>query len=168
MSDSAIAVFTGRSVETILREGGSGDWKVKRASALQRRYLVCCRSAVGWVQGNEPKGSAFLVGRISDVVRASETPGRWLIQISEYAEVDISDVWQGWRNPVHYTDLKTLGIDADALAFKPMPKARTTQKAVAAAKSNGKIGPLTISQAKRGLAENFGVSEKAIEITIRG
>lgn len=171
MSNDAIAVFTGKSVETIVRDGGSCAWVLDRAHAIRARYLVCCRSGVEWVQGPEPQGSAFLVGIVSDIVPSSESPGRWRIKISEFARINLPEVWQGWRNPVRYTDLETLGIDAAKLAFEPMPQPESITEAPPAgprAVSKGAIGPLTIPEAKRGLAQTFGVAEDAIEITIRG
>jgi hypothetical protein len=41
--------------------------------------------------------------------------------LSEYAFVSIPEVWQGWRNPVHYAALEDFGIDPAQLDFQPMP-----------------------------------------------
>jgi hypothetical protein len=122
---------------------------------------------VDWAEGPEPQGSAFLVGIINNVVPSAENPARFLIRISEYAEVDIPKVWGGWRNPVKYTDLGSLGIDPASLKFEPMPtpiREEAAHEALEASQGEG----LTIAQAKRGLAKTFGVSETAVEITIHG
>ena len=163
---SAIAVFTGKSLEHVLHDGGSQSWVLDRNNARRCAYLVCCRSGVDCVEGHEPRGSAFLVGRIDEVVPSTEDPGRWLVRISAYARVSVADVWKGWRNPVRYTDLDALGIDVKSLRFQPMPEkgdAPRTKPAGAVAAQG-----LTIAEAKRGLAKTFGVSEDAVEITIRG
>jgi hypothetical protein len=95
-----------------------------------------------------------LVGKVKDVVPSTETPGRWLILISEYASVDFKDQWSG-RNPVAYwKDSDFPDIDFKALDYQP----------VEPAKPEG----LTIAAAKAGLAITFNVPETAIEITIRG
>jgi hypothetical protein len=163
---SAIAVFTGKSLEHVLQDGGSQSWVLDRNNARRCTYLVCCRSGVEWVEGHEPRGSAFLVGRVEEVVPSTEDPGRWLIRISAYAKVSFPDVWKGWRNPVRYTDLDALGIDVKSLRFQPMPEKgeEPRTKPAGAVATQG----LTIAEAKLGLAKTFGVSEDAVEITIRG
>ncbi len=168
----AIAVFTGKSIDRILEEGGSSSWVLNRANAMQCRYLVCCRSGIHWVEGPEPQGSAFLVGVIEDVVPSldPDSHDRCLIKISKYAAVAIPDVWQGWRNPVRYTTLSELGIDIAKLEFKSVPentkgKGRGTQEKHV---TPDEPSALTIAQAKRGLAKTFNVSENSIEIMIRG
>lgn len=123
----AIAVFTGRSKEHILELGGTAAWRLHARRAADCRYAVCTRSGVDWVEGDEPRGSAFLVGKVSAIADAPDTPGRHLIRFSEYAEVAVADAWQGWRNPVRYTTLEELGIDIDALEFKEMPKSASDE-----------------------------------------
>ena len=162
----AIAVFTGKSLEHIFNDGGSQSWVLDRNNARHCEYLVCCRSGIDWVEGPEPRGSAFLVGRISDVVPSTEAAGRWLVRISEFARVDIPNAWQGWRNPVRYTDLESLAIDIATLNFEPMPAAVPVATPVVV--NQPAVMSLTILEAKRGLAQHFGVPPDAIEITIRG
>ena len=172
MNTNAVTVFTGKSTESIFEEGGSSSWVMDRTHAMGCRYLVCCRSGIDWVEGPEPRGSAFLVGIISDIVPSPDPDlsHRWLVKISEYALVAARDVWRGWRNPVRYTTLEELGIDPTVLDFKPMPETmqlrepRVKAKYAVPAESNS----LTIAEAKRGLAKTFSVAEDAIEITIRG
>jgi hypothetical protein len=163
---SAIVVFTGKSLEHILHDGGSQSWVLDRNNARRCAYLVCCRSGVDWVEGHEPRGSAFLVGRVDEVVPSTEDPGRWLVRISAYAKVSVPDVWKGWRNPIRYTDLDELGIDVKGLRFQPMP-AKSDEPLTEPSRAVAAQG-LTIAEAKRGLAKTFGVSEDAVEITIRG
>lgn len=166
---NTIAVFTGKSLDHILKDGGSQSWVLDRNKAKHHEYLVCCRSGVEWVEGPEQQGSAFLVGRISDVVRSTETAGRWLVKISAFARVDVPHAWQGWRNPVRYTTLSELGIDPAALLFEQMPDVDPAAQPLPLEGSASKeVPPLTIAEAKRGLARTFGVNEDAIEITIRG
>ena len=161
-----MAFLGGKSLDHILHDGGSQSWVLDRNNARQCAFLVCCRSGVEWFEGHEPRGSAFLVGRISEVVPSTENSGRWLVRISEYATVSVPDVWQRWRNPVRYTDLTELGIDIKHLRFAPMPERVDLPRTTATQRSVSQ--GLTIPEAKRGLAKTFGVTEDAIEITIRG
>lgn len=119
----AIIVFTAENKDEIVSNGGSQSWAVSRKRAQRQEFLVCVRNANNDLSdGDEQHGSAFLVGRISDVVvalhpkRPHET-GRWMIKISEYVEVDLAGVWQGWRDPIRYISLESLGIEPATLSF---------------------------------------------------
>lgn len=154
MSD-VISVLTFKSIETILADGGTQSWALDRTRAARCDYVVICRNArTREAQGPEPHGTAFLVGKVKDVVASTETPGRWLILISEYAKTNVPDQWSG-RNPVGYwSDRNFPEIDFKGLTYQ----------SIAASKPLG----LTIAEAKAGLAITFNVPENAIEITIRG
>lgn len=164
-SHLATVVLTGKSVEHMLSDGGSQSWVLDRNNALRRPYVVCCRSSIDGVEGREEPGSAFLIGRVADVVPSTEDQARWCIRFSEYARIDRANVWQGWRNPVRYLDLASLGIELEKLKFEPMP---AKSEAAALHAELPPVRGLSIAQAKRGLALTFGVSEDAVQITIRG
>lgn len=169
-----IAVFTAKSIETIFKEGGSKAWRLDRNHARKCAYAVLTRNSYAeWVQGTEPHHSAFLVGKIKDVVpaKADDDGDRWMILFSEYARVDIPDVWQGDRNPVRYfsdADLKKLGLDISALKWEPMPPVQIVAAPNEEPPRPSAVRGLTMLEAKKGLAATFGVSPDAIEITIRG
>jgi hypothetical protein len=180
MSDTIAIVFTARSVERILREGGTASWRLDRKHARRCTYAVCTRNAHhDAADGSEAHRSAFLIGRISDVVLAPDDLGlvgdtpqvagkhRYLIQFSEYARLNIPEFWKGDRNPVKYGTLEQLGIDVSTLTWEPMPAALEPISGVIPFKG-ASVGALTMAQAKTGLALTFGVPPEAIEITIRG
>lgn len=169
MTNSAIAVFTGKSVDTIMEDGGTQSWKLDQRNARKYEYVVLCRNThAEWASSDSLHGAAFIVGRNSEIVRSAENPDRWKILFSEYAELDQPDVWGGWRNPVKYSSLEELGIGVEDLDFQTMPD----RYEVDAAKASNPIAmqsvPLTIPEAKKALALTFGVEPEAIEITIRG
>jgi len=173
-----IAVFTARSPERIAREGGSQAWVLNPARAKLCSWLVCTQNRHNpdheFSDATEAHGSAFLVGKISAIREADEYEGgeRWMIAISEFARVDVPDVWKQWRNPVRYTTLEELGIDPATLNFEPMPTATpaTSTTSTPATSTAGQTAPamLTIAEAKKALAATFGVKPDAVEITIRG
>jgi len=170
MSNEVAVVFTAKSVDRILREGGTSSWRLDRNHARQCGFAVCTRNAYAdWVEGPEAHRSAFLVGKVHEVVPAPDHEGRYLIQFSEYAEVNIPNVWKGDRNPVKYAPLEQIGIDPSTLKWTPMPS-RVEQPArnVPSATPSNAVGALSLADAKKGLAITFGVPPEAIEITIRG
>jgi len=170
MSDRSAVFFTAKSIETLLSEGGTSAWHLDRNHARQCIFAVCTRNTRRLIgdPGPEAHCSAFLVGKIKDVVPVPGRHRRYLVQFSEYARVDVPDVWKGDRNPVKYATLGELGIDPSTLEWERMPEQNLARKAM-----RPLIGPnsgtrLTMADAKKGLALAFGVSPEAVEITIRG
>ncbi len=163
MSDT-LKVFTAKSVDRLLSEGGSSAWKLARSRALKQTYVVCYRNQLRVEEiGNgptpEPHGAAFLIGKIGGVVEAPGEPDRNLVLFSDYALLDTQDWWAGDRNPTIYADISNLNIDPTALEWHPMPEPRYARK------KSSRDG-LSIEQAKRGLAQWFNVSEDQVRIII--
>ena len=166
--DNVVCVLTARGIEKILAEGGSQAWVLDAKRAKGCEYVVCvqnCGFTDNWGDVSAPHHTAFIIGRLKDVVRSSEEDNgnRWKLTFSEYAEIDVADAWPGNRNPVLYTNLESLGIDLSELKFQRMPEQEPEENKLVV-----KNGPLTIADAKEGLALTFGISPSDIEITIRG
>ena len=91
MPNLTIIIFTRRSAERTLAEGGSGDWVLDPRNARRHRYLVCTRNAKAAELGaDEAHRAAFLVGTISDIVAVGEDRKgqmRWRIAIDSYASL---------------------------------------------------------------------------------
>ena len=168
-TENAVTVFTGKSLDRIIQEGGSQSWKLDASRARKCEYLVCTQNAHNpedYADGTEPHGSAFLVGRISQVSPATDgDAGRWKIEFSEYARISQLGVWTGDRNPVRYTTLDELGIDLGDATFE---KVQPGTSVAAAPSSTEATSGLTIRQAKAGLAKTYDVDVDSIEIVIRG
>lgn len=180
-SQETAVIFTAKSIERILAEGGTSSWRLDRNHARRCEYAVCTRNAYAdWVEGPEAHHAAFIVGKIKDVVPSEDHEGRWMLLFSEYAlvgdpGVGVPGIWKGDRNPVKYTPTANVGIDFSTLNWKPMPerqeakdKAEAAPEEVQSKASDGMPKGLTMIEAKRGLAATFGVTPEAIEITIRG
>ena len=166
-----IVVFTARSPDRIIREGGSQAWVLNPARAKQAKWLVCTQNRHHpdheFSDATEPHGTAFLVGKISGIVPSEEDPDRWMIEISEFARISMPSIWQG-RNPVRYAHLlEIVFTDIRGLKFQPMPQ-RETSKPVEQRAEPASPHALTIAEAKKALALTFGVKPEAVEITIRG
>jgi hypothetical protein len=164
-----IAVFTARSPDRIIAEGGSQAWVLNPAHARKAKWMVAIQNGNNpdheFSDATEPHGAAFMVAKISSIKPSLQHEGRWLIEISESARIAIPDSWK-WRNPVKYTSLAELGITVGELSMKPVPKPVPATKV----NSPAQLLPatLTIQQAKEALAATFGVKPEAVEISIRG
>lgn len=175
-STPCLAVFTCRGTQRILREGGSQAWRLSSSHASKMRYIVCIQNRnLDWGNATHPHGTAFLVGKISGVEALKEDSKgiiRKIVKISEYAEIDVPNCWEGGRNPISYMKLGDFGLNLDELEFKPVPT-RTEQDSpsddtpVAEDELIEDQEGLTIEQAKRGLAIGLGISVEQIEILIR-
>lgn len=173
MADEVMVRFTAKSVETCLAERGTQSLVLNRTHAKRCKYAILCRNAhTDWGDGKEPHRTAFMIGRISDVVPSTEPnhqppEKRWLVKFDEYARLDIPDFWRGWRNPVRYTTVEELPFSLSDVDFKPMPElTEQPEKAVSPpAKAPSRV---TIADAKIALAATFGVEPEAVEIIIHG
>ncbi len=164
--DKVLVVFTYRTIQQILEEGGSQAWSLKPANARKCDYLVCTRNRYQPNAGPESHHSAFLVGKISGVEVSPERSDRWIVRISEYAEVSVPEVWPGARNPVWYVEsLETLGIQPDELEWKPMPEPTSTSTSPTGPDEGG--DDVSIDDLKAAVAAAHGVPVESIEIVIR-
>ena len=173
--EDTIVVFTARSPERIVREGGSQAWVLNAARAKNCTWLVCTQNRHNpdhEFSDATAARLAFLLGKIS-AIRKAQGPGdedRWMIAISEFARINVADGWDHGRNPVRYTSLAQLGIDPKKANFEPMPASVVAQPPAGAVTTSGAqpVAMLTIAEAKKALAAAFGVKPDAVEITIRG
>jgi len=164
--DEAVIVFTAKSTEQILNEGGSSAWRLDRTRAHFCTFVVCTRNAKSeWVAGLEAHHAAFLIGKLKDVIPSPEYKGRYILRFSEYASVNLPNVWNGERNPVKYSTLHNIGIDPSRLKWQPMPEPNKTDLDVT---HRVDLTPLSLTEAKERLAHTFGVLPTAIEIIVRG
>lgn len=177
-NEDTVIVFTARSPQRILREGGSQAWVLNPVRAKACQWLVCTQNQHHpdhtFSDATEFHGSAFLVGKIAGVIPSPEgdrRDERWLIQISEYALIKKLHIWQRWRNPVRYSSLNDLGIHPADLDFQKMPLSEPMTLPTDEAHPVTQQWPprtLTIPEAKVALAATFGVTPEAVEIVIRG
>jgi hypothetical protein len=174
MNDTCIVVFTSRSAEQMLSEGGSQSWVLDPKRARRCAYVVCAWNSSGEFAGlraGRQHGEAYLVAPITSIepVQAHERSPRFCIRFKEVALINIPNAWGGQRNPVFYTTLKDLGINVEDLTFEAVASVMPGEATISPhASLNGAVAPLTIAAAKRGLAVCYGVEPEAIEIVIRG
>lgn len=174
-TEDTIVVFTARSPERIVNEGGSQAWVLNAARAKNCAWLVCTQNRHNpdheFSDATEPHGTAFLLGKVSGIRQTNEVSKdgkqRWLIAISAFARIDVQDAWDHGRNPVRYTSLEELGVNPSKVKFEPMPQ-EIMPPTRASKASTSAVSMLTIAEAKKALAATFGVRPDAVEITIKG
>jgi hypothetical protein len=180
MSDNALVVFTNKSRERILAEGGTSHWVVVPGNVKKLEYVVCTRNShkafeqgPKWQIGPEAHGSAFIVGRVSSVDFTYHANGRdrYIVRFSEYAEVSIQNIRSAdRRNPVEYVSVETLkvrGLDFDALTFHPMPQVRAEAEAEDEDVGESDVVTSVIDQAKQLIAKALGVPAEAVQLTVQ-
>lgn len=160
---NVVSVLTYKSVEHMLRDGGSQAWRADRRRLRRATYVVTARHARGPYKSEGPEAHkhAFLVGKITEVVDADidgeahdpdEKP-RNKIMFTEYALIDGPELPLAGQNPVQYWDsLSDLNIDEAALNWQTAPE------------------PVVLSpmdRAKEIVAQAHGVSADRVDITIR-
>jgi hypothetical protein len=189
MAHQAVVTFTARGSGRIIQEGGSQSWKLNTERMKDIEFLVCTQNIHNgpWGGMDHPHRSAFLVGRVSGVVPSTDTPGRWLITMSEFARVNIPEVWDKSRFPVRYTTLEDLDIDPTKLEFEPLPPQPDAPTPEDDEAEHEEIPPpgivsetgveaeevrpsgvvRSVADAKRVLSHVLGVPQASIEITVR-
>ena len=166
---NAIFVLTSRGIRDTFFDGGSKAWVLNADRARQCKYVVCIQNVLNndCDHPSAPHHAAFLVGKLKEVIPHPVQIGakRWVLLFSEYAEIEIPNAWPGNQNPVFYGDIDHFGIDINNLKFKPMPEPEPEPEQLMAPK---KVSPLTMNEAKAGLAITFAVDPSDIQIIIRG
>ncbi|MGZ3767948.1 MAG: hypothetical protein ACXVA2_25005 [Mucilaginibacter sp.] len=186
MSNS-VAVFTGKNIEWIQKEGGSGYWIAQTGRIKAAEYVICIRNhRETWAIKNDgvSHGQAFLIGKISDCVRTEIHKGRKVIQMSEYALLPTDDnnfkgAWKkltdGQRYPVAYLKtedlLKLLNLDVSSLdwrKFKANEQSAEieTEESVPTETDDAKDLSDIISEAKEMVAHAAGVDAGKVSIQI--
>ncbi len=169
-----LTVLTSKSASHMIADGGSQSWKIGRRRAARCAYVVCVRHQQGpyKAEGNEPHKHAFLVGRVSGVVPASDSPDRLRVEFSEYALVNGPLIPLYSSSPTQYfPSLASIGIDEHALQWRAMDEMPDDTTANDAPKDGGdgdSISTISVfTQAKKLIADSLHVPLSAVEITVR-
>lgn len=184
-SEKAAVVFTFKSIEHICEVGGTQSWRMHRSHFGAFDYVICTRNRRREnVEGPEEHGSAFLIGKVRDIVPSTEhdnpTKPRFLIRMTEAAIIrDKPGFWRWGRWPTHYDSLDALGIDPSDYDFKPLPELLVEIRrksgglhlpaapALPSPASGRRSWKESIEHAKASLAIELGVEAESIEITVR-
>ena len=183
-----VVVFTFKDLDTILKFNGSSSWKLNRKRAINCKYIIVTKNSMHPLSNNSTNhGMAFMVGKVSNIIKAFEKRDdtRWLIEFDEYAEISIPNFWTGNRNPVIYKNTDELGINFEELDFKPIPprdmdfikkheeetnkfflkdEINISEEIIAPKVKEG----ISIADAKKQLSIFYDIEEDNIEIILKG
>lgn len=184
-SGKAAVVFTFKSIEHICEVGGTQSWRMHQSHFGAFDYVVCARNRRHeGVEGPEEHGSAFLIGKVRDIVPSTEhddpAKPRFLIRMTEAAIIrNKPQFWQWGRWPTHYDTLDALGVDPSDYDFKPLPELlaevrrlsegldKPAAPSLPRLTSGRRSWKESIEYAKASLAIELGVDVEAIEIAVR-
>lgn len=171
MNTRTVMVLTSKSFETMVAEGGSGNWRANEESIRRCSYVVTVRNRhTDWSQGLEDHGTAFLVGRVVGVKPSPKYPERLVIVFDRFAILDKANAWPtGARNPVSYSDLETLGIDPDKLKWEDFPG--YSPGAASTESGDSVLDTLSpaevIDKARQMIAQSLSIPPSAVKISIQ-
>lgn len=182
--EKVIGIFSGKNLNMLKEEGGSGFWKVKSSRINEAKYIIIMRNhRESWAIKDDGKkhGQAFLLGKISNCESSTRYPDRKLIRISEYIELpdtdNFQDAWtkltDGQRYPVSYLNtedlLTKLNLDVNNLNWITFPKCEIQKEPQIENSFEDEEKDLSqvINEAKEKISKFAGVSVDRIDIQIR-
>jgi len=184
--DSVIGIFTGKDLEWMESEGGSGYWIARTDRIKNAKYVVLIRNhRESWaVKDGLGHGQAFMIGKISGCIPTKKYRGRKLIQMSEYSLLPDTDnfkkAWkkltEGQRYPVAYlnTDdlLNKLNLDVDTLEWSIFNANPNAESSLDSTDTQAEIADETkelseiIAEAKEMIANAAGIEVDKVNIQI--
>jgi hypothetical protein len=177
----AAVVYTHETIAEIAKEGGTQDWKMDAKHIGAFDYVIAARSrtASGDPHDVRPVKSAFMIGKVADIVPATKVNGprhnddrRWLIRLSEVAQINIPNFWNFGRWPMRIGTLAEFGVDPADYAFRPLSDFLDGDAKAAgpdpdlAERARRSVSEI-IAEHRTGIAREVGVAEDRIDITIR-
>lgn len=189
MKYEVIIAFTSRGLSGqygMAVHGGSGHWTATPKNLSKATYLICVRNRrrdhEEWAEEDLPHGQAFVLAKVTGVTEAPrrnpDQKQRYIVLFEEYTEIDVPDAWRkctgGQHFPVAYRsrdDVEAaLGLDFDDPSFewKRLSDLQASQADHSddAEDTSTSSRPLTVEQAKQGLAAHFGVNPEQIDIHV--
>lgn len=167
-SRDSIVIYSRDQPKSVIKANGSGSWRIN---------VEKWAGVIDWLILTNKIGNSRRVTLVGKVVgfepdTGGKNPGRYSVKIGAYALMDDPSLTfsSDSTNPVQFRNAaEVLGSDPRALKMIPTPEQtlRQSYESPVGATMRTLAKPLTIAQAKEGLAVSFGVSIDQVEITIR-
>ena len=203
--NEVILIYTYQSKDIIECFNGTQSWSLDPKRVKKCKYVILVKNRNHLLSGPDyhnrsdqedeieiKHGTGFLVGKISNIVRPiaildtgmqdrnkNFLKTRWLIEFSEYAEINIANLWDGQKNPVWYKRQDLIDLNFDELKFKTYPERNYSQcmnynhslatyDELDDAKYFYETRGLSINEAKQALSIKYEIAVDKIDIILRG
>lgn len=175
--NGVVVVFTGKDLNIMHTEGGSGHWHAKTDRINDAEYLIAVRNRrEKWAVKDLEHGTGFLIAKITGCFRSPENYDRNVITFDQYAEISIPKAWKmltdGQRYPVAYLEAQDaflrIGIEPELLEWKRFEASERPQQQLNQVEEKVEILTLNeaVDRAKKFISKAAGVDESSISITI--
>jgi len=172
----AVVVFTGKDLNIMRTEGGSGYWHARTDRLNDADYLIAVRNRrETWAVKDLEHGTAFLIAKITGCFKNPDYDDRNVITFDEYAEIHSPDAWKmltdGQRYPVAYLNAQEaflrIGAPLEQLEWKKFHPSSPPVPSLAEEKTEQLSLNEAIERAKKDISNATGIDSSAITISIK-
>ncbi|MXE06521.1 hypothetical protein [Escherichia coli] len=173
--DKAVVVFTGKDLNIMRAEGGSGYWLAKAERLNDAKYLIAVRNRrETWAVKDLEHGTSFVSAKNSGCFKNPDYDDRNVITFEEYAEISVKKAWKmltgGQRYPVAYLTAEEafsrIGITLEQLEWKKL-QTSTLSQPIPSAEAPKKLSlNEAVERAKQDISNATGIDVSSITITI--
>lgn len=177
----AVVIFTGKDLNIMRTEEGSGHWHARTDRLNDTEYLIAIgdRRETQAVK-NLKHGTAFLIAKTTGCFKSPDYGDKNVITFDEYAGVHSPDAWKmltdGQRYPVAYLKaqeaLLRIGVTPEQLEWKKLhlssPSVPNTVVPSLAEEKTEKLSlNEAIERAKKDISNATGIDSLAITVSIK-
>jgi len=171
----AVAVFSGKDLNIMCAEGGSGYWLAKADRLNDADYLIVVRNRrETWAVKDLEHGTGFLIAKITGCFKTPDYEDRNVITFDEYAEISVENAWRmltgGQRYPVAYLNAQEafsrIGVKPEQLEWKKFQSSTQSQPKPPKEKMEKLSLNEAVERAKKDISDATGINESSITITI--
>ena len=172
--NKAVVVFTGKDLNIMRAEGGSGYWLAKAERLNDAKYLIAVRNRrETWAVKDLEHGTGFLIAKITGCFKNPDYDDRNVITFEEYAEISVKEAWKmltgGQRYPVAYLAAEEafsrIGIKLEQLEWKKFQTSTPSKPTAVEAPKKLSLNE-AVERAKQDISNATGIDASSITITI--
>lgn len=173
--ENAVVVFTGKDLNIMRTEGGSGYWLAKAERLNDAKYLIAVRNRrETWAVKDLEHGTGFLIAKITGCFKNPDYDDRNVITFDEYAEISVKKAWKmltgGQRYPVAYLKAQEafsrIGVNPEQLEWNKFQPSTLSQPNSTIEITEKLSLSEAVERAKQDISNATGIDASSITITI--
>lgn len=173
--ENAVVVFTGKDLNIMRTEGGSGYWLAKAERLNDAKYLIAVRNRrETWAVKDLEHGTGFLIAKITGCFKNPDYDDRNVITFDEYAEISVKKAWKmltgGQRYPVAYLKAQEafsrIGVNPEKLEWEKFQPSTLSQPNSTIEITEKMSLSEAVERAKQDISNATGIDASSITITI--